>query len=136
MLNQKLFTLLLLAGALSLTACKQQFPKDVVGQPIFGTVQKLSSQDSLSQMIYQGGEDPTKKNWGLAGAYWVTIDGKQYPVFWEDRQKFLKLKVGDTVNLPPTAYIDCFGESDLKPTCYRLYHVYKSDRRIPMLLIK
>lgn len=121
-----------LLGALTLllTACHQQLPKQVVAQPQFGTVQSLTSQDNQKVLIYTQGQDPYAQHWGLATTYTLTVDGKQYLADWEDADKFKKLKVGDKVNLHPSEYILCEGQNDLNPTCYRLMHIYKSDRRI------
>jgi hypothetical protein len=81
------------------------------------------------QLLYTQGEDPYKKVWGSAAGYYVTVDGKEYKVHWDQAEKFTALKTGDRVNLHPSEYISCVGEADLKPTCVRLMRIYKSERR-------
>lgn len=115
---------------LLLGGCKQELPKAVEQPPVFGTVQAMRTANDHKQLIYQSGQDPYEKNWGLAASYYVQVDGKEYPVHWEHAEKFNALKVGDKVNLHPTDYISCTGESDLKPQCDRLMRIYRSERRI------
>ncbi len=117
----------------TLGGCKQDLPKEVNDEAVFGTVQDLKTVPSEHQLIYQLGEDPYKKNWGSTTAYYVRVNDVMYPVLWDDAELYKKLKVGDKVNLHPSEYISCVGENDLKPNCHRMMKVYKSDRRIPPL---
>lgn len=126
----KSLLLLVAVALLPLEGCKQELPKTLEQPPVFGTVQAMRSANDQKQLIYQSGQDPQEKNWGLAASYYVQVEGKEYPVHWEHTEKFKALKVGDKVNLHPTEYITCTGESDLKPQCDRLMRIYRSERRI------
>lgn len=119
-----LFPLLLAFG------CKQELPRQVDTPPAFGTIQALDVVDGEKRLIYTETEDPHQKNWGLATSYYVTLDGHKYQVSWNEAEKFKQLKVGDKVNLHPTEYITCVGESDLKPSCTRLMKIYRTERRL------
>jgi hypothetical protein len=130
---KQLLVLALLSTSFSLAACKQELPSKIEQDGVFGTLQDLKLQDNTKMLIYVQGDDPTKKNWGLAGGYYVTVDGKSYMLHWDQADKFKSLKVGDKVNLHPSEYISCVGEADLKPTCYRMMRVYKSERRVDPL---
>lgn len=134
MLAKKLlFTLCLLPMALNL-GCKQELPKQVSQDAVFGTVQNIKTVDNEKMLVYQSSEDPYQKRWGLAGGYYVTVDGVEYQLNWDQADKMKELKVGDKVNLHPTEYIACVGEADLKPTCRRMMRVYKSERRMNPLM--
>ena len=122
--------LLITMVSLLLGGCKQELPRTVEQPPVFGTVQALRTANDQKQLMYQTGQDPYQKNWGLAASYYVQVDGKEYPIHWEHAEKFNALKVGDKVNLHPSEFISCVGESDLKPQCNRLMRVYQSERRI------
>jgi hypothetical protein len=130
MFDKKILSALMLACLVGVAGCKQELPKAVEADSVFGTVQDLRTTSDEKQLVYTSGEDPYTKNWGLAGGYYVTVDGKQYMVHWENAEAFKQLKAGDKVNLHPTEYITCTGETDLKPTCFRLMKIYKSERRV------
>lgn len=117
-----------------LAGCKQELPKQVTQDAVFGTVQNIRSVSDEKQLVYQSGEDPYQKNWGLAGGYYVTVDGKDYQLNWDQADKVKELKVGDKVNLHASEYIACVGEAELKPNCRRLMRVYKSERRLNPLV--
>ena len=119
-----------LLPVLVLTACKQELPKTLEQKSAFGTVQEVSTANDVKQLIYQLGQDPYTQNWGLMPRYYVTIEGQKYPIHWDHADKMKELKVGDKVNLHPSEYISCIGESDLKPSCEVLMKIYKSERRI------
>lgn len=113
-----------------ISACKQELPKAVEQKSVFGTVQEVSTANDVKQLVYQTGQDPYAQNWGLMPRYYLTIDGKKYAIHWDHADKMKELKVGDKVNLHPSEYISCIGESDLRPSCDRLMKIYKSERRI------
>jgi hypothetical protein len=121
---------LLLALAVSLSACKQDLPQKLEAENVFGTVTAVQMIDNEKQLLYTQGQDPHQKVWGAAASYVVTVDGKPYKVHWDQAEKFKGLKAGDKVNLHPTEYISCVGEADLKPTCNRLMRIYQSERRV------
>ena len=125
----KFFHLLLVALPL-LASCKQDLPRTLNEPNVFGTVQEVKVGQSERQLIYQGGQDPYKQNWGSATGHYVKVDDQLYPVLWDEAEKLKTLKVGDKVNLHPSEFIVCVGENDLKPTCHRMMRVYKSERRI------
>lgn len=114
----------------ALSACAQQFPKEVSSDAVFGTVQNVSSASDVKQLVYMDSEDPHKKNWGAMGQTTVTVDGTPYLISWEHAEKVKSLKVGDKVNLHPTEFIVCDGQNDYQPTCRRLMKIYHSERRI------
>jgi len=116
--------------SLSLSACKQELPQKLEEPNAFGTIQEIKTLPSEKMLIYGGGEDPYKANWGTATAYHLKVDGQVYFIHWDDAAKFKELKVGDKVNLHPGEFIACEGQNDLKPTCHRLMRVYKADRKI------
>lgn len=120
---------------ITLTGCKQELPKKVDDPPVFGKVQELRTTASEKQLMYQGGQDPSKLNWGSATSYYVRLDDVWYPIQWDEVSKFKQLKVGDSVNLHPSEFISCVGENDIKPTCHRLMKIFKSDRRIAPLQV-
>jgi hypothetical protein len=126
----KKFFPLLLAFAIPVFGCKQDLPQKLEAKGAFGTVTAVETVDNAKQLLYTQGEDPYKKVWGAAAIYNVTVDGTTYRVHWDEVEKYKTLKVGDKVNLHPTAYISCTGEADLKPTCVRLMRIYKSERRV------
>lgn len=132
MFGKKFLLALLIAPSLSfsLTACKQELPRQVSQDAVFGTVQNIKSVTDQKTLVYVSTEDPYQKHWGLAGGYYVTVDGVEYALHWDQADKLKELKVGDKVNLHPSEYIACVGEADLKPVCRRLMRVYKSERRM------
>lgn len=127
---RKILPFLLILALSPLAACKQELPRTLEQPNVFGTVQEVKQVADEKQLIYVQGADPQTKNWGSAGAYYVKVDDQWHKLHWEQAEKFNALKVGDKVNLHPTEYISCVGESDLKPTCNRLMRVYKNERRI------
>jgi hypothetical protein len=136
MFLKRLFPLMLALALPLFAGCKQEFPKTLDEPSVFGTVQSLRQADSQKQLLYQAGQDPYKKNWGMATSYYVTVDGKELPVHWDQVDKYKALKVGDKVNLHPSEFISCVGEADLKPTCHRLMRIYKSERRVNPITTK
>ena len=122
----------LIATAL-LTGCKQDLPRKLEVESVFGTVTEKRMVDNVKHLIYVSGADPYQKNWGTAASYEVTVNGQVYRLHWDQAEKFKELATGDKVNLHPSEYIDCVGEADLKPDCTRLMRVYKSERRIQPL---
>jgi hypothetical protein len=132
----KLKTLGCLLVLTSLVGCKQELPKTVEQKSVFGTVQEIQTVNDQKQLIYQLGQDPYKQNWGLMPRYYVTIEGKKYAVHWDHAEKFKEIKVGDKLNLHPSEYVSCIGESDMKPSCERLMKIYKTERRVNPLQTK
>lgn len=124
----RVFACLLTLAALA--GCKQELPKEVDQKPVFGTVQEVSTANDVKQLVYQLGQDPYAQNWGLMPRYYVTIEGKKYAVHWDYADKHKELQVGDKLNLHPSEYVSCIGESDLRPSCERLMRIYKSERRV------
>jgi hypothetical protein len=121
-----------LAGLL-LVACKQELPSKLEEPNVFGTVGEVKVVPSERQLIYQGGQDPSRLNWGSSTGYYVKVDEVWHPVLWDEAEKLKALKPGDKVNLHPSEFISCVGENDLKPTCHRLMRVYKSSRKVDPL---
>ncbi|MNS21236.1 hypothetical protein D3C72_529940 [compost metagenome] len=134
MLTKNFLITVSLAGLLSLSGCKQELPKEVAQDNVFGTVQNLRTTADEKMLVYTQGADPAEKSWGKAGGYYITVDGTEHVVHWDQSEKFKTIKAGDKVNLHPSEYIACVGESDLKPTCRRMMRIYKSERRIDPLL--
>lgn len=133
--KKSLFSLLVIPFLIvPATGCKQELPRSVAQDAVFGTVQSLKTVDNDKMLVYVSTEDPYQKHWGLAGGYFVTVDGTEYQLHWDQADKMKELKVGDKVNLHPSEYIACVGEADLKPVCRRLMRVYKSERRMNPLL--
>ena len=130
---KKLLILSLMLTPILATACKQELPSRLAQDGVFGTIQSLRTTDNEKMLVYVQGDDPTKKNWGLAGGYYVTVEGKTYLLHWDQADKYKSLKEGDKVNMHPSEYIACTGETDLKPTCYRMMKVFKSERRVDPL---
>lgn len=122
-------TILLLALPL-LAGCKQELPSKLEEPNVFGTIQEIKTVQSEKQLIYQGGADPYKQNWGTATGYYVKVDDVLYPVLWDEAEKLKGLKPGDKVNLHPSEFISCVGENDLKPSCHRMMRVFKGERRV------
>jgi hypothetical protein len=129
MIKQFVLSAFLLTSALSLTACAQEFPKEVSQGPVFGTVSEMKSADD-KVIVYHNGEEPSKKNWGAMTVYRLTLDGSEYLVHWSQTEKFNKLKKGDKVNLHPSGEFMAFGEKEMKPQVFPLMNIYKSDHRI------
>ncbi len=125
----RIFPLIVLLLPL-MAGCKQELPQKLDEPNVFGTIQEIKTVESEKQLIYQGGADPYKQNWGTATGYYIKLDEKVYPVLWDEAEKLKTLKAGDKVNLHPSEFISCVGENDLKPTCHRMMRVFKSERRI------
>lgn len=81
------------------------------------------------QFIGVSGEDPLQNNAGTATSRYLTVDGLEYAVHWDDAAKYGLLKVGDTVSIYPTRDRACTSVED----CRRLVHVYASDHFLPPL---
>lgn len=122
--------LLVLGALLALTACAQELPKTIEQGQVIGTIQKLRAATDVPELIYTEGSDPHQKNWGKAGAYYVTVNGQDYSIIWEHADKFAKLHEGDRVTLIPTEYIVCEGQNDYKPHCGKLMKIYRGESRV------
>jgi hypothetical protein len=94
----------------------------------FGAIESIRTATER-QIIYQRGDDPSKKPYGEGASYHVVVGGKTYMLHYSQASKLPTLKVGDTVNLHPTGWIGCVeGQS-----CVELFNLFKGSREQPPL---
>jgi hypothetical protein len=95
----------------------------------WGAITALRTVNGERQFIGVTGEDPLRNNAGTATSRYMTVDGLEYAVHWDDAAKYGLLQVGDTVTIYPTRDRVCFSLED----CRRLVHIYPSDHFLPPL---
>jgi len=104
-------------------------PAPLDAPPTFGAIQALRTVQGEQQRIGIDGGNPLNQDAGRATSRYLTVDGLEYAVHWDEAAKFAALKVGDTVTIYPTHDSVCFSLED----CRRLVYIFPSDHFLPPL---
>jgi hypothetical protein len=111
------------------TAVPSAVPAPPTAPATWGAITALRTVNGERQFIGVSGEDPLAQTAGTATSRYLTVNGLEYAVHWDDAAKFGALKVGDTVSIYPTRDRVCFSLED----CRRFVHIYPSDHFLPPL---
>jgi hypothetical protein len=100
----------------------------------FGAVEAVRTATER-QIVFQKGEDYTRKNYGLGGSTYVKVGGQEYMLSFETLANLKDIKVGDTVNLHPSTWYAGLQSEGGTPTYRRLFNIYKGSQGQPPLIL-